>query len=70
MYDSLLEAHDKFKELEKEFKVLTKDIQGLNKERDAIENRRTEAIKVHAQIELDVKDLEEKISAHSRAKVR
>eukprot|EP00268_Persea_americana_P042287 TRINITY_DN4231_c0_g1_i4.p1 TRINITY_DN4231_c0_g1~~TRINITY_DN4231_c0_g1_i4.p1 ORF type:complete len:1205 (+),score=296.67 TRINITY_DN4231_c0_g1_i4:283-3897(+) len=69
MYDSVLEAHDKFKELEKEFKVLTKDIQGLNKEKEAVENQRTETLKRHAQIELDVKELEEKISTHSRAKV-
>lgn len=68
MYDSVLESHDKLKELEKEFKALTKDIQSLNKEKEAMENRRTEAIKMHAQIELDVRDFEERISGDLRAK--
>ncbi|XP_077226004.1 structural maintenance of chromosomes (SMC) family protein [Tasmannia lanceolata] len=68
MYDSVLKAHDEFKLLEKEFKVLTKDIQGLNKEKEEIEKRRTKAIKSHAQIELDVKDLDEKISGDIRNK--
>ncbi|KAL5994618.1 hypothetical protein ACLOJK_024671 [Asimina triloba] len=68
MYDSVLEAHDKLKSLEKEFKSLTRDIQALNKEKEVMEKQRTDAIKMHAQIELDVKDLQEKISADVRAK--
>ncbi|XP_010254292.1 PREDICTED: structural maintenance of chromosomes protein 3 [Nelumbo nucifera] len=68
MYNSVLDAHEKSKDLEKKFKDLTKDIQGLNKEKDTIEKRRTEAIKKHAQVELDVRDLEERISANIRAK--
>ncbi|XP_043703030.1 structural maintenance of chromosomes protein 3 [Telopea speciosissima] len=68
MYNSVLDAHENSKDLEKKFKDLTKDIQGLNKEKEAREKRRTETIKKHAQVELDVKDLEERISGNIRAK--
>ncbi|KAK1265174.1 Structural maintenance of chromosomes protein 3 [Acorus gramineus] len=68
MYKNVLEAHEKLKLLEKEFKVLTREIQVLNKEKDVMEKRRTEALEQHAQIELDVRDLEEKISGDARAK--
>ena len=69
MYNSVLDSHEKSKELDKTFKDLTKEVQSLNKEKDAIEQQRTEAIKKHAQLELDVKDLQEKISGNVRAKV-
>ncbi|XP_052205645.1 structural maintenance of chromosomes protein 3 isoform X2 [Diospyros lotus] len=68
MYNSVLDSHEKSKELDKTFKDLTKEVQSLNKEKDAIEQQRTEAIKKHAQLELDVKDLQEKISGNVRAK--
>ncbi|KAA8543963.1 hypothetical protein F0562_021860 [Nyssa sinensis] len=68
MYNSVLDAHEKSKELDKTFKDVTKEVQSLNKEKEAIEQRRTEAIKKHAQLELDDKDLQDKISANVRAK--
>ncbi|XAR60230.1 hypothetical protein NMG60_11033505 [Bertholletia excelsa] len=68
MYNSVLDAHEKSKELDKTFKDLTKEIQNLSKERETIEQQRTDAIKMHAQLELDDKDLQEKISGNVRAK--
>lgn len=69
MHNQILDAHENFKLLEKEFKVLTKNIQGLHKDRDMVEKKRNEALKMRAQIELDLKDLEERISGDARAKV-
>ena len=69
MYNSVLDAHEKSKELDKTFKDLTKEVQILGKEKESIENQRREAIKKHAQLELDNKDLQEKISGDIRAKV-
>ncbi|KAH7652123.1 Structural maintenance of chromosomes protein [Dioscorea alata] len=66
MHNKALDVHEKFKLVEKELKVLTKDIQALNKEKEVIEKKRTEALKTHAQVELDVKDLELRISADAR----
>lgn len=69
MYNSVLDSHEKSKDLDKTLKDLTKELQALNKEKEAIEKRRTEAIKKHTELELDVKDLQEKISGNIRAKV-
>lgn len=68
MYNSVLDAHEKSKDLDKTYKDLTKEIQGLNKEKEAIEKRRTEWIKKQTKLELDDKDLQEKISGNIRAK--
>lgn len=69
MYNNVLDAHEKSKELDKTFKDFTKEIQSLNKEKESVEKQRTEAIKKHAQLELDDKDLQEKIFANIKAKV-
>ncbi|PIA65437.1 hypothetical protein AQUCO_00100732v1 [Aquilegia coerulea] len=69
MYNDVLDAHEKVKGLEKDSKDLNKNIQVLNKEKEVIEKRRTEAIKKRTQGELDVRDLEEKISATNSKKV-
>lgn len=68
MYNSVLDAHEKSKELDKKSKELTKEVQGLNKEKEAIEKQRKGAIMKRTQIELDVKDLQEKISSNIRAR--
>ena len=69
MHNQILDAHENLKSLEKEFKVLTKNIQGLHKDKELVEKRRNEALKMRAQIELDLKDLEERIYGDVRAKV-
>ncbi|CAL2265631.1 unnamed protein product [Prunus armeniaca] len=68
MYNSVLDAHEKSKDLDKIMKDLTKELQALSKEKEAIEKQRTEAIKKHTELELDVKDLQEKISGNFGAK--
>ncbi|KAH7542596.1 hypothetical protein FEM48_Zijuj02G0090800 [Ziziphus jujuba var. spinosa] len=68
MYNSVLDAHEKSKDLDKTMKDLTKEVQALNKEKEVVENQRTEAIKKHTELELDMKDLKEKMSGNIRAK--
>lgn len=68
MYNNVLDAHERSKELDKTFKDFTKEIQSLNKEKESVEKQRTEAIKMHAQLELDDKDLQEKIFTNIKAK--
>ncbi|WOK97408.1 structural maintenance of chromosomes protein 3 [Canna indica] len=68
MHNSVLESHEKLKLLEKESKVLTKESQSLNKEKEDIEKKRTKALKIHTQIELDLRDVEERIAADIRSK--
>lgn len=69
MYESVLEAHEKSKELEKLSKDLTKEIQIFSKEKEAAEKQRTEAIRKRAKLDLDYKDLQEKMSTNIKAKV-
>ncbi|POO01413.1 Structural maintenance of chromosomes protein [Trema orientale] len=68
MYNSVLDAHEKSKDLDKTMKDLTKEVNALSKEKEAAETQRTEAIKKQTELELDVKDLEEKMSGNTRAK--
>ncbi|XP_020593015.1 structural maintenance of chromosomes protein 3 [Phalaenopsis equestris] len=68
MHNKILKNHDRLKELEKDFKTFSKTIQGLNKEKEVIDKRRTEALKIRTQLELDLKDIEERISGDIRAK--
>ena len=68
MYNSVLEAHERFKTLEKDLKNLSKESQVMVKEKDAAKKRKTEAMKRHAKVELDVRDLEEKINGEGQMK--
>lgn len=68
MHNKILKNHDRLKELEKDFKIFTKAIHGLNKDKEVIEKRRTEALKIRTQVELDLKDIEERYSGDIRAK--
>ncbi|KAH9699293.1 Structural maintenance of chromosomes protein 3 [Citrus sinensis] len=68
MYNSLLDAQEKSKDSDKRFKDLMKEVQTLNKEKEAIEKRLTEAIKNQTAFELDVKDIQERISGNSQAR--
>lgn len=69
MHNQILDAHENSKSLEKEFKALTKNIQSLQKDRELVEKKRNEALRVRAETELDLKDLEERISNDAGAKV-
>ncbi|CAH9100174.1 unnamed protein product [Cuscuta epithymum] len=68
MYEEVLTAHERSKELEKLSKDLTKEIQILSREKEVIEKQQSVAIKKHTELELDEKDLREKISANYKAK--
>lgn len=68
MHNQILDAHETLKLLEKDLKTLTKNIQSLHKDKDAVEKKRNEALKMRMQIELDLKDLEERTSGDARAK--
>ncbi|RZC53641.1 hypothetical protein C5167_012493 [Papaver somniferum] len=68
MYNDVLDAHENAKKLEKEAKDLHKNILVLSKEKEVIEKQRTEAMRKHAQVDLDVRDLEERISGSKREK--
>ncbi|KVI08018.1 RecF/RecN/SMC [Cynara cardunculus var. scolymus] len=67
-YNSSVDEEEEVKRLDKSFKDLTREVQGLSREKETIEKQRTEAIKKHTEVELDVTDLEEKISGSRRAK--
>lgn len=67
-YNEVSNAHEKCKELDKLLKDLAKEVQILNREKEAIEKQKTEAIKKRAKLELDNKDLDDKIRGNIRAK--
>lgn len=69
LYNQVLDSHEEAKGLDKTYKDLTKEVQSLNREKESVEKQRTEAIKKHAQLELDDKDLQEKIFGNIKAKV-
>ncbi|XP_057782124.1 structural maintenance of chromosomes protein 3-like [Salvia miltiorrhiza] len=68
MYNSVSDAHEKCKELDKLLKDLTKEAQILSREKEAVEKQKKEAIKKRAKLELDNKDLDDKIRGNIRAK--
>ncbi|XP_065851930.1 structural maintenance of chromosomes protein 3 [Euphorbia lathyris] len=68
MYNSVLDAHEKSKDLDKNLKEFSKEVQGLTKEKEVLEKRQTKAIKRHTELELDVKDMQERISGNAQAK--
>ncbi|XWS71366.1 hypothetical protein CRYUN_Cryun03dG0132600 [Craigia yunnanensis] len=68
MYNAVLDSHERFKDLDKMSKDLTKELQSLNKEKEALEIQQADAIKKQTALELDVKDLEERMSGNMQAK--
>eukprot|EP00252_Welwitschia_mirabilis_P018814 TRINITY_DN4209_c0_g1_i1.p1 TRINITY_DN4209_c0_g1~~TRINITY_DN4209_c0_g1_i1.p1 ORF type:complete len:1207 (-),score=328.66 TRINITY_DN4209_c0_g1_i1:370-3990(-) len=68
MYNSVLEAHERLKNLEKDLKNVSKESQALLKEKDSAEKRKTEFMEKLAKVELDVKDLQERIKGEARLK--
>jgi len=69
MYNTVLESEERCKDLDKDFKRLTKELQLLSKEKVLIEKRRAEAIQRRTQLELDGRDLRERISRSSLTQV-
>ncbi|XP_073386967.1 structural maintenance of chromosomes protein 3 [Physcomitrium patens] len=69
MHNTVVDAHEKSKNLEKELKTLNKELQSLLKEKETAERQKTEVLKLYAKKELDVKDVEERMRAEARTKV-
>ena len=69
MYNAVLDSHERFKDLDTMSKDVMKELQSLNKEKEALEIQQAEAIKKQATLELDAKDLEERMSGNMQAKV-
>ncbi|KEH41516.1 structural maintenance of chromosomes protein [Medicago truncatula] len=67
-YNEVLDAQEKSKDLENNLKDITKEHQNLIKEKEVIEKKRTTALKKRTELELDVKDLQGKISGNRHAK--
>ncbi|XP_021278001.1 structural maintenance of chromosomes protein 3 [Herrania umbratica] len=68
MYNAVLDSHERFKELDKMSKDVTKELQSLNKDKEALEIQQAEALKKQTALELDVIDLEERMSGNMQAK--
>nr|CAD1823923.1 unnamed protein product [Ananas comosus var. bracteatus] len=66
--NEVVDVREKIKSLEKEIKGSAKGMHDLREKKEGIEKKRTEALKVHAQVELDLRDVEERISGEVRAK--
>ncbi|TVU49441.1 hypothetical protein EJB05_00754 [Eragrostis curvula] len=66
--NEVVDVREKIKSLDKEIKVSTKGINDTKATKEGVEKRRTEALKVVAQIELDLKDIRDRISTEKRAK--
>ncbi|KAJ3670865.1 hypothetical protein LUZ60_008291 [Juncus effusus] len=62
------EIRIKIKESDKEVRNNTKIMNELREKKDGIEKKKNEALKAHAQIELDLRDLQERISNETRQK--
>ncbi|VAH11480.1 unnamed protein product [Triticum turgidum subsp. durum] len=67
--NEVVELRERVKSLEKEIKASTKGINETKSEKDDAEKKRTEALKVVSQIELDLRDLKDRISSGKRAKI-
>jgi structural maintenance of chromosome 3 (chondroitin sulfate proteoglycan 6) len=66
--NKLAETHQKAKELERESKALSNNMNEFEKIKKEKNEDKTKAFKEHAQIEMDLRELEEKIQAELRSK--
>ncbi|EPS67666.1 hypothetical protein M569_07108, partial [Genlisea aurea] len=68
MYDSVMTFDERSKELDKSFKDHSKEVQKLSKEKEEVDKSKKDAIKMRAKLELDDKELQEKIVLNLKAK--
>ncbi|KAK3136866.1 hypothetical protein QOZ80_5BG0443920 [Eleusine coracana subsp. coracana] len=66
--NEVVEVREKIKSFDKEIKVSTKGINDTKAQKEGVEKRRTEALKVVAQMELDLRDIKDRILSEKRAK--
>lgn len=62
-------SHENIKSFDKEIKKLSREINHINIQKEDVEKRHTEALKVVNQIELDLGDIKDRISSEKQAKV-
>ncbi|XP_066360671.1 structural maintenance of chromosomes protein 3-like isoform X2 [Miscanthus floridulus] len=66
--NEVVDVREMIKSFDKEIKVSTKGINDTKAQKEGVEKRRTEALKVVAQIELDLRDIKDRIVNEKRAK--
>jgi structural maintenance of chromosome 3 (chondroitin sulfate proteoglycan 6) len=67
--NEVVDVREMIKSFDKEIKVSTKGINDTKAQKEDVEKRRTAALKVVAQIELDLRDIKDRIVNEKRAKV-
>jgi len=66
--NEVVDVREMIKSFDKEIKVSTKGLNDTKAQKEGVEKRRTEALKVVAQIELDLRDIKDRIVNEKRAK--
>lgn len=66
--NEVVDVREMVKNFDKEIKLSTKGINDTKAQKEGVEKRRTEALKVVAQIELDLRDIKDRIVNEKRAK--
>ncbi|AQK89008.1 Structural maintenance of chromosomes protein 3 [Zea mays] len=66
--NEVVDVREMIKSFDKEIKVSTKGINDTKAQKEGVEKRRTEALKVVAKIELDLRDIKDRIVNEKRAK--
>lgn len=67
--NEVVDVRELIKSFDKDIKLATKGISDTKTQKEGVEKRRTEALKVVAQIELDLRDIKDRILNEKRAKV-
>ncbi|KAF7011032.1 hypothetical protein CFC21_025387 [Triticum aestivum] len=66
--NELVDVREKVRRFDKEIRVCTEGLNETNSQKEDTEEKRIEALRVVTQIELDLKDIEDRISNEKRAK--
>ncbi|XBJ04479.1 hypothetical protein VPH35_023409 [Triticum aestivum] len=66
--DEVADVREKVKSFDKEIEVCTEGIDEIKSQKEDAEKKRTKALKLVTQIELDLRDIEDRISNEKRAK--
>ena len=69
MDNELVDVREKVRRFDKEIRGCTVGLNETNSQKEDTEEKRIEALRVVTQIELDLKDIEDRISNEKRAKV-
>ena len=67
--NEMVDVYEMIKSFDNNIKVSSEGINHTKAQKEGVEKRRTEALKVVAQIELDLRDINDRIINEKRAKV-